>query len=74
MARGSVRWFSGEKGFGFVEAENGERLLVHFTEIEGDGFKTLDRGARVEFEVSEDGRGRRFASCVRTLGKDEFAG
>ncbi|CAN5641797.1 MAG: cold-shock protein [Rubrobacteraceae bacterium] len=67
MARGTVKWFSGEKGFGFVEGEDGESLLVHFTEIDGDGFRSLDPGAKVEFEAAKDDLGRLVASNVREI-------
>lgn len=70
MARGIVKWFSGEKGFGFVEGEAGESLLVHFTEINGDGFRTLDPGAEIEFEASKDGLGRPVATNVREIPDD----
>lgn len=69
MARGTVRWFSGEKGFGLVETGDGGCFVVHFAEISGDGFRSLDPGEVVEFEAGEDGRGRRLASNVRPLGK-----
>ena len=52
MARGRVKWFSDEKGFGFIEPEGGgEDVLVHYTEIVGEGFRTLEEGGVVEFEV-----------------------
>lgn len=68
MARGTVKWFSGEKGF--VEAEDGASLLVHFTEIAGDGFRSLAPGAKVEFEAAKDNLGRPFASKVKKIGDD----
>ncbi|MBA2691224.1 MAG: cold shock domain-containing protein [Rubrobacter sp.] len=71
MARGTVKWFSGEKGFGFVEAEGGESLLVHFTEISGDGFRSLEGGAKVEFETSKDGLGRPVAANVREVAEGD---
>ncbi len=70
MACGIVKWFSGEKGFGFVEGEDGESLLVHFTEIKGEGFRSLDPGAKVQFEAAKDSLGRTFASNVREVGGD----
>ncbi len=74
MACGIVKWFSGEKGFGFVEREDGESLLVHFTEIKkegkGEGFRSLAPGAKVEFEPAKDGLGRPVASNVREVGDD----
>lgn len=66
MSRGTVKWFSGEKGFGIVECDDGgASLLVHFTEIKGDGFRSLDPGAKVEFKAKKDDLGRPIASNVR---------
>jgi cold shock protein len=50
MAVGTVKWFNESKGFGFIESESGKDLFVHFSEIQGDGFKTLAEGQSVEFE------------------------
>ena len=54
---GTVKWFNAEKGFGFIEVEGGNDVFVHFSAIQGDGFKTLDEGQKVEFEVEEGNRG-----------------
>ncbi len=74
MDHGTVKWFSGEKGFGFVEGQDGASLLVHFTEIKGEGkgegFRSLDPGAKVEFEAAKDDLGRPIASNVREVGGD----
>lgn len=51
MAEGTVKWFNPEKGYGFISQNDGEDLFVHFSEIKMDGFKTLDEGDRVEYEV-----------------------
>ena len=56
MQEGTVKWFNSEKGFGFIEVEGGD-VFVHFSAIQGEGFKTLDEGQRVEFEVEEGNRG-----------------
>ena len=66
MAQGTVKWFSNEKGYGFVEREGGEDLFVHFSEISMDGYKTLVQGQRVEFEVAEGDKGLQ-AATVRPL-------
>ena len=66
MAQGTVKWFSNEKGYGFIERESGDDLFVHFSEISMDGYKTLVQGQRVEFEVTEGGKGLQ-ASTVRPL-------
>ena len=68
VARGRVRWFSEEKGYGFIEDEEGEALLVTYTEIVGEGFRTLEEDSEVEFEVVEDRRGRRQAAGVEVVG------
>ncbi|EHT9957193.1 cold-shock protein CspB, partial [Listeria monocytogenes] len=52
-----VKWFNSEKGFGFIEVEGGDDVFVHFSAIEGEGFKTLDEGQSVEFEIVEGQRG-----------------
>lgn len=57
MHQGTVKWFNSEKGFGFIEVEGGDDVFVHFSAIQGEGFKTLDEGQRVEFEVEEGNRG-----------------
>ena len=58
MANGSVKWFSSEKGFGFIApSEGGEDLFVHFSAIQGNGFKTLDEGDEVEFTVGQGQKG-----------------
>lgn len=53
MQTGTVKWFNSEKGFGFIEVEGGDDVFVHFSAIEGEGFKTLDEGQSVEFEIVE---------------------
>lgn len=57
MPEGSVKWFSDQKGFGFIEQENGEDIFVHHSAIEGSGFKTLSEGDRVTFEIGEGKKG-----------------
>ncbi len=55
---GTVKWFNADKGYGFIEREEGEDVFVHFSAIQGEGFKTLDEGQRVEFDVVEGNRGK----------------
>jgi cold shock protein len=62
---GTVKWFNADKGYGFIEREDGEDVFVHFSAIEGDGFKTLDEGQSVEFEVVEGNRGMQAEKVVR---------
>ncbi|WP_303970012.1 cold-shock protein [Sporosarcina ureae] len=66
MHQGKVKWFSSDKGYGFIEADDGEDVFVHFTGIATDGFKTLTEGQTVSFEVIEGNRGPQAAN-VSTL-------
>ena len=63
--QGTVKWFSAEKGYGFISQEGGEDVFVHFSDIAMDGYKTLEEGTQVEFEVVESERGRKAANVVR---------
>lgn len=55
--QGTVKWFNGTKGFGFIEREEGDDVFVHFSAIVGDGFRNLEEGQRVEFEVTQGEKG-----------------
>lgn len=57
MNEGTVKWFNGEKGFGFIEQEAGDDVFVHFSAIQGEGYKTLEEGQKVTFEITEGQRG-----------------
>ena len=57
MAEGTVKWFNDAKGFGFIEQDNGPDVFVHFSEVQGDGFKSLAEGDRVSFDVTEGQKG-----------------
>jgi CspA family cold shock protein len=57
MATGKVKWFNNAKGYGFIETEAGSDLFVHYTAIQGDGFKSLKEGQMVQFEVAEGEKG-----------------
>jgi len=54
---GTVKWFNGGKGYGFIEREEGEDVFVHYSAIQGDGFRNLDEGQRVEFDVEQGAKG-----------------
>ena len=64
--QGTVKWFNAEKGYGFISQENGDDLFVHYSEIQGAGYRTLDEGSRVEFLVTEGRKGMQ-ASAVTLL-------
>jgi CspA family cold shock protein len=58
MSEGKVKWFNERKGFGFIENEEGGDVFVHFSSIHGDGFKTLNEGQRVSFDISQGKKGQ----------------
>ncbi len=64
--QGTVKWFNAEKGYGFISQEGGDDLFVHYSEIQGSGYRTLDEGARVEFLITEGRKGKQ-ASNVALL-------
>lgn len=65
MERGRVKWFNAEKGFGFIEREGGKDVFVHFSAINMEGYKTLEEGAEVEFEVVEGAKGPQAANVQK---------
>ncbi|WP_010630860.1 cold-shock protein CspD [Sporolactobacillus vineae] len=62
---GKVKWFNAEKGYGFIEVEGGNDVFVHYSAIEGDGFKTLEEGQEVQFDIVEGNRGPQAANVVK---------
>lgn len=65
MQQGTVKWFNAEKGYGFITVEGGEDVFVHFSAIQEDGFKTLEEGQRVSFEIVEGNRGPQAANVSK---------
>ena len=65
MQQGTVKWFNSEKGFGFITVEGGNDVFAHFSAIQGEGFKTLEEGQKVSFEIVEGDRGPQAANIVK---------
>ena len=65
MKNGIVKWFNSEKGFGFISVEGGYDVFVHFSAIQGEGYKTLEEGEKVSFEITEGARGPQAANVNR---------
>jgi CspA family cold shock protein len=57
VAQGTVKWFNGEKGFGFISQDDGPDVFVHFSEIQGDGYRSLEENQRVEFDITQGPKG-----------------
>ena len=66
MATGVVKWFNAEKGYGFISREDGDDVFVHFSAIQGDGYRSLDEGQKVEFDVAPGRKGEE-AQTVRAI-------
>ncbi|MBM7648325.1 CspA family cold shock protein [Bacillus ectoiniformans] len=65
MVQGTVKWFNAEKGFGFIEVEGQDDVFVHFSAIQGEGFKSLEEGQTVRFEIEEGQRGPQAANVQK---------
>ena len=65
MAKGQVKWFSDRKGYVFISQDDGSDVFVHFSAIKGDGFRTLQEGERVEFEVTQGPKGLQAANVIK---------
>jgi CspA family cold shock protein len=65
MANGTVKWFSPKKGYGFITMEDGQEVFVHYSAIDGSGFRSLEQGERVEFEVAQGPKGLQASNVNR---------
>ncbi len=65
MAQGTVKWFNSEKGYGFIEVENGGDLFVHYNAIQDQGFKSLEEGAKVQFDVGQGPKGEMAENVIK---------
>ena len=66
MAQGTVKWFNNEKGYGFIAVDGGQDVFVHYSAVQSDGYRSLDEGQRVEFEITQGSKGPQ-AEHVRPL-------
>ena len=65
MAKGTVKWFNNQKGYGFITPENGSDVFVHHTAIKGDGYKSLEEGQQVEFDIEKGPKGEQATNVVK---------
>ena len=65
MARGTVKWFNNQKGYGFITPESGKDVFVHHSAIQGEGYKSLDEGQAVEFEIQQGPKGEEAINVVK---------
>jgi len=65
MVKGTVKWFNNQKGYGFITPESGKDVFVHFSAIQGDGYKTLEEGQAVEFEITKGPKGEQATNVTK---------
>ena len=65
MAKGKVKWFNNQKGYGFITPESGKDVFVHFSAIQGDGYKSLEEGQAVEFEITQGPKGEQATNVTK---------
>ena len=65
MVQGTVKWFNGQKGFGFITQDDGQDVFVHYSAINGQGYRSLEEGARVEFEVGQGPKGLQASNVTK---------
>jgi len=65
MVSGTVKWFNNDKGYGFITPENGKDVFVHHSAIQGEGYKSLDEGQQVEFEITQGPKGEQASNVVK---------
>ncbi|MGD2278516.1 MAG: cold-shock protein [Candidatus Omnitrophota bacterium] len=65
MVKGTVKWFNNQKGYGFITPESGEDVFVHHSAIQGEGYKTLEEGQQVEFEIQQGPKGAQAVNVVK---------
>ncbi len=65
MAKGTVKWFSNQKGYGFINTEDGRDVFVHHSAVQGEGYKTLQQGQAVEFEIIQSEKGEQAANVLK---------
>lgn len=65
MPKGVVKWFNPKKGYGFITSEDGKEIFVHFSSLQGEGFKTLKEGDEVEFEITQGEKGEQATNVVK---------
>lgn len=63
--KGTVKWFNAEKGYGFIQVEGGDDVFVHFSAIQSEGYKTLEEGQSVEFDITDGNRGPQAANVIK---------